>query len=90
MVRRSAARELAELYVKAPEVTRRNTQVHFIQPLKEPIVREVDEVRWQYPQYRPSLDPRSPGINNRHERSSHQKSNNYPAEIARHSRKSQY
>jgi hypothetical protein len=27
--------------LKAPEVTRRNTRVHFIQPLKERIVREV-------------------------------------------------
>jgi enoyl-CoA hydratase/carnithine racemase len=35
------ARELAELYLKAPEVTRRNTRVHFIRPLKERIVREV-------------------------------------------------
>src|SRR6202040_434231 len=35
------ARELAELYLKAPEVTRRNTRVHFIQPLKERIVREA-------------------------------------------------
>src|ERR1700752_2145625 len=35
------ARELAEVYLKAPEVTRRNTRVHFIQPLKERIVREV-------------------------------------------------
>jgi len=35
------ARELAELYLKAPEVTRRNTRVHFIHPLKERIVREV-------------------------------------------------
>src|SRR3981189_1586334 len=35
------ARELARLYLKAPEVTRRNTRVHFIQPLKEHIVREV-------------------------------------------------
>jgi enoyl-CoA hydratase/carnithine racemase len=35
------ARELAELYLKVPEVTRRNTRVHFIQPLKERIVREV-------------------------------------------------
>jgi enoyl-CoA hydratase/carnithine racemase len=34
-------RELAELYLKAPEVTRRNTRIHFIQPLKERIVREV-------------------------------------------------
>jgi enoyl-CoA hydratase/carnithine racemase len=37
----SRARELAEQYLKAPEVTRRNTRVHFIQPLKERIVREV-------------------------------------------------
>ncbi len=37
----SWARELADLYLKAPEVTRRNTRVHFIQPLKERIVREV-------------------------------------------------
>src|ERR1700676_3409343 len=37
----SRARELAKLYLKAPEVTRRNTRVHFIQPLKERIVREV-------------------------------------------------
>jgi enoyl-CoA hydratase/carnithine racemase len=35
------ARELAKLYLKAPEVTRRNTRIHFIQPLKERIVREV-------------------------------------------------
>ena len=35
------ARELAGLYLKAPEVTRRNTRAHFIQPLKERIVREV-------------------------------------------------
>jgi enoyl-CoA hydratase/carnithine racemase len=35
------ALELAELYVRAPEITRRNTRVHFIQPLKERIVREV-------------------------------------------------
>src|ERR1700751_3220968 len=35
------AQELAELYLKAPEVTRRNTRIHFIQPLKERVVREV-------------------------------------------------
>ena len=35
------ARQLATLYLKAPEVTRRNTRAHFIQPLKERIVREV-------------------------------------------------
>src|SRR6266568_4241484 len=37
----SRARALGELYLKAPEVTRRNTRVHFIQPLKERIVHEV-------------------------------------------------
>ena len=37
----SRARELAELYLKAPEVTRRDTRVHFIHPLKERIVREL-------------------------------------------------
>jgi enoyl-CoA hydratase/carnithine racemase len=37
----SRARELAGLYLKAPEVTRRNTRTHFIQPLKERIVHEV-------------------------------------------------
>jgi enoyl-CoA hydratase/carnithine racemase len=37
----SRARELAALYLKAPEVARRNTRVHFIQPLKERIVHEV-------------------------------------------------
>lgn len=35
------ARELAALYLRAPEVTRRNTRIHFIQPLKERIVREL-------------------------------------------------
>ena len=35
------ARELAAVYLKAPEVTRRNTRAHSIQPLKERIVREV-------------------------------------------------
>jgi enoyl-CoA hydratase/carnithine racemase len=34
-------RELATLYLRAPEVTRRNTRVHFIQPLKERMVREL-------------------------------------------------
>jgi len=37
----SRAHELAELYLKAPEVTRRNTRMYFIHPLKERIVREV-------------------------------------------------
>ena len=32
------AKELAERYLKAPEVTRRNTRVHFMQPLKERLV----------------------------------------------------
>jgi enoyl-CoA hydratase/carnithine racemase len=35
------ARELAGLYLRAPEVTRRNTRAHFIRPLKERIVREA-------------------------------------------------
>ena len=35
------ARELAAQYLKVPEVTRRNTRIHFIQPLKERVVREV-------------------------------------------------
>lgn len=35
------ARELAAIYLTKPEVARRNTRVHFIQPLKERIVREV-------------------------------------------------
>ena len=35
------AYELAAQYLKAPEVTRRNTRIHFIQPLKERLVREV-------------------------------------------------
>ena len=37
----SRALELAEVILKVPEVTRRNTRIHFIQPLKERIVREV-------------------------------------------------
>lgn len=35
------AQELAKQYLKTPEVTRRNTRIHFIYPLKERIVREV-------------------------------------------------
>jgi len=35
------SRELAALYLKAPEVTRRNTRAHFMQPLKERILGEV-------------------------------------------------
>ena len=35
------ARELAELYLQKPEVTRRNTRVHFTQPLKEEVVARV-------------------------------------------------
>lgn len=38
----SRARELAALYVKAPEVTR-NTRVHFIQLSKERMVRKVGD-----------------------------------------------
>ena len=37
----SRAQELATQYLQAPEVTRRNTRIHFIQPLKERLVREV-------------------------------------------------
>ncbi len=37
----ATARELAAAYLKQPEVTRRNTRIHFVQPLKERIVREV-------------------------------------------------
>jgi len=37
----SRAQELARQYLRAPEVTRRNTRIHFIQPLKERLVREV-------------------------------------------------
>ena len=37
----SQTQKLNELYLKAPEVTRRNTRIHFIQPLKERVVREV-------------------------------------------------
>jgi enoyl-CoA hydratase/carnithine racemase len=37
----SRAQELARLYLKAPEVTRRDTRIHFIQPLKERLVREI-------------------------------------------------
>jgi enoyl-CoA hydratase/carnithine racemase len=33
--------EFAYSYLKIPKVTRRNTRVHFTQPLKERIVREV-------------------------------------------------
>jgi enoyl-CoA hydratase/carnithine racemase len=35
------AQELADLYLDKPEVTRRNTRIHFVQPLKEKIVAEV-------------------------------------------------
>lgn len=35
------ARELADLYLAKPEVTRRNTRIHFVQPLKEALVRDT-------------------------------------------------
>lgn len=35
------AKELAALYLKQPETTRRNTRIHFVQPLKERFVREL-------------------------------------------------
>ena len=37
----SRALELAYLYLKVPQVTRRNTRIHFTQPLKRRNVREV-------------------------------------------------
>jgi enoyl-CoA hydratase/carnithine racemase len=37
----SRAIELAYSYLKVPEITRRNTRIHFTQPLKERMVREV-------------------------------------------------
>jgi enoyl-CoA hydratase/carnithine racemase len=35
------AKSLAQIYLRQPEVTRRSTRIHFVQPLKERIVREV-------------------------------------------------
>jgi enoyl-CoA hydratase/carnithine racemase len=35
------AKEIATSYLAKPEVTRRNTRIHFVQPIKERIVREV-------------------------------------------------
>jgi enoyl-CoA hydratase/carnithine racemase len=35
------ARDLARMYLKVPELTRRATRIHFTQPLKERIVHEV-------------------------------------------------
>jgi enoyl-CoA hydratase/carnithine racemase len=35
------ARQLADLYLAKPDVTRRNTRMHFMQPLKERLVRET-------------------------------------------------
>lgn len=35
------ARALADIYLNKPDVTRRNTRIHFIQPLKERLVRET-------------------------------------------------
>jgi enoyl-CoA hydratase/carnithine racemase len=35
------AREIAKLYLAKTEVTRRNTRIHFVQPIKEQIVRQV-------------------------------------------------
>jgi enoyl-CoA hydratase/carnithine racemase len=35
------AKEIAESYLAKTEVTRRNTRIHFVQPIKERIVREV-------------------------------------------------
>lgn len=35
------AKEVAKAYLAKPEVTRRNTRIHFMQPIKERIIREV-------------------------------------------------
>lgn len=35
------AKAIAQSYLAKPEVTRRNTRIHFVQPIKERIVREV-------------------------------------------------
>ena len=35
------ARDIAALYLKQPYPTRRNTRIHFMQPLKERIIRQV-------------------------------------------------
>jgi enoyl-CoA hydratase/carnithine racemase len=35
------AKEIAKSYLTRPAVTRRNTRIHFVQPIKERIVREV-------------------------------------------------
>jgi enoyl-CoA hydratase/carnithine racemase len=35
------ARDIAALYLKQPYLTRRNTRIHFMQPLKERIIRQV-------------------------------------------------
>jgi enoyl-CoA hydratase/carnithine racemase len=35
------ARELAAAYLTKPEVTRRNTRIHFVQPLKEQLVHQI-------------------------------------------------
>ena len=37
----SGAREFADIYLQAPEVTRPDTRIYFIQPVKERIVLEV-------------------------------------------------
>ena len=39
----ATAKNTIALYLKVPEVTRRNTRVLFIHPLKERIVREVGD-----------------------------------------------
>ena len=35
------AKEIAKNLLAKPEVTRRNTRIHFVQPIKERLVREV-------------------------------------------------
>jgi hypothetical protein len=38
---RARAQVLASGWLQAPEVTRRNTRIHFVQPLKERLIRET-------------------------------------------------
>jgi hypothetical protein len=35
------AREIARLFLTKPDVARRNTRIHFVQPIKERLIREV-------------------------------------------------
>jgi enoyl-CoA hydratase/carnithine racemase len=63
----SRVRELAELSLKAPEVMRRNTRMHVMQPLQERIVREGGAPRWVRTGAQRSVGRRSRHINARQE-----------------------